>query len=91
MALRPPVGFVSFIALFNLAATAVSGCAIPFGNAITINGLYIQTKKTAAERDGKNGKPFQLTPRSIAHKLVHIDLDIIVGCGVFTLKVIPVD
>jgi hypothetical protein len=91
MALRPPLCLVGFITLFDLSTAVVNATAIPFRNAVTVNCLYIQTKKTAAKCDRKNGKPFKCTSCSIAHNLVHIDLDIIVGCGMFTLKVIPVD
>jgi hypothetical protein len=62
MALRPPLGLVGFIALFNLCTAVVNATAIPFRNAATINGLYVQTKKTAAECDRKNDKPFKRTP-----------------------------
>ena len=91
MALRPPIGFVRLVAFFNLATAAVRGGAIPFGNAATTNRVYIQTKKTAAERNSKNEQPLIGSDVGIADCMVHIDLDIIVGCGMSTLTVIPVD
>ena len=45
MALRPPLGLVGFIALYDLRTAVVNAAAIPFRNAVTVNGLYIQTKK----------------------------------------------
>ena len=77
--------------MFDLRAVVVNATAIPFRYSVTTNGLYIQTEKTAAERDRKNGKPFERTPYCIADCMVHIDLGIIVGCGMFALTVIPVD
>lgn len=91
MALRPPLRPVGFIVLCNLAAAVISRRAVPLGDTITVNRLYVQTKKTRAQGYKKNGAPLQPGRWGMTDCIFHNSLDVIFNKQtLMEMKVVPV-
>src|SRR5690606_5002756 len=77
MALRPPLGLIRLIILFDLITSVVNTCAIPLGKPAAIGGLGIQTQQAAGECKRKNHQALKRRHSATLFYMVHTDLGLL--------------